>query len=185
MEIANLDLKVLRKGDTCRCKWLLLIMQSRSIWDESLLQSITHFLGTIDYLGPFQHFTNTTYYQSEFGSNLWRAWLGIRELGDPSQLLVKKKICTALEEKEAVNGCRKYNIDVGYLDPDKLVLASWKRGPNKLYLGDGIWADVQFNYSKGIFIPTRWAFPDLNNQVYLRDLKILREKLKAKMRKED
>ena len=34
------------------------------------------------------------------------------------------------------------NIDIGYMDLDKVVLPSYKRGPFKLYAGNGVWLDM-------------------------------------------
>ena len=69
------------------------------------------------------------------------------------------------------------------MDPDKLVLASFKRGPCKLYLGDGVYADLLLKYAKGRFHAMPWAFADFKDGRYGKTLLVIREKLKADMHK--
>ena len=73
---------------------------------------------------------------------------------------------------------RRVNIDIGYMDLDKVVLPSYKRGPFKLYAGNGVWLDMLLTYAKGVFYPTSWAFEDFKRNPYQHDLQLIREKFK-------
>ena len=73
---------------------------------------------------------------------------------------------------------RRANIDIGYMDLDKVVLPSYKRGPFKLYAGNGVWLDMLLTYAKGQFHPTAWAFEDFKRNPYQHDLQLIREKFK-------
>ena len=68
------------------------------------------------------------------------------------------------------------NIAVGYMDLDKVVLPSYKRGPFKLYAGEGVWLDMLLTYAKGVFHPTAWAFEDFKRNPYQHDLQLIRER---------
>jgi len=61
---------------------------------------------------------------------------------------------------------RKVNLDPGYLDYDKFVLASAKYNGQKIYLDCGIWADLTLHYEKGKFDPYPWSFPDFKSRMY-------------------
>jgi hypothetical protein len=102
---------------------------------------------------------------------------------DPSRLASFKWIMYTLEMEYAVDAKRSYNFDIGYLDTDKLVLASFKSGRNKLYLGQGVYGDMLLMYAKGAFSPMPWAFADFKDSRYHRDLAAIRENLKAALRK--
>jgi hypothetical protein len=44
-----------------------------------------------------------------------------------------------------------------------VVLASFKSGPHKLYLGRFVWADMVLYYRDRRFEPLPWSFPDLRS----------------------
>ena len=91
----------------------------------------------------------------------------------------EKERSNALEVALAENQPdRNVNIDIGYMDLDKVVLPSYKRGPYKLYAGKGVWLDMLLTYSKGTFHPTKWAFEDFVRNPYQHDLQLIREKFK-------
>ena len=60
----------------------------------------------------------------------------------------------------------------------KVVLPSYKRGPFKLYAGNGVWLDMLLTYAKGQFHPTAWAFEDFKRNPYQHDLQLIRERYK-------
>jgi hypothetical protein len=139
--------------------------------------------GALDFKGAFTRFDATGYYRDEFGEDLHRGFVSFGGLFDPGDLPVFKREAAALEAAWSRDGRRSCNLDAGYLDPDKLVLASYKRGPGKLYLRDGVYADMQLKYAKGRFEPLPWAFPDFRDERYNKGLLAIREKLKSELRK--
>jgi hypothetical protein len=68
-------------------------------------------------------------------------------------------------------------------DADKLVLASGKPGSRKFYIGRGVWADMILGYSNGACVPLPWTFPDFKEGRYDRVMGVIRQKLKAEMRR--
>jgi len=170
------------------CKRVVAVLTAATAWDASLCAALESAFGAIDYRGPFVPFTGDTYYRDEMGDGLHRGWVSFREVRDPSALADWKHEARAVENRfrlpaaDGAAGPRACNLDVGYLDPDKLVLASFKPGPFKLYLGRDVWADVILGYSRGVFTPTPWAFPDFRDGRYDKTLGVIREKLKADMR---
>ena len=90
-----------------------------------------------------------------------------------------------IEQALSHKGNRRVNVDVGYLDLFKLVLASVKGRGNKLYLRDGVWADMTLLYQNGGFQSLPWTFPDFAAGVYNEDLRAIRDLLKAATREEE
>ncbi len=164
------------------CKRLMFILTPDRTWDGAWLSELEPVFGTIDFRGPLLPFEVTDYYAPEFGSGLHRGLVSFRGLGDPAQLPAWKRAASELETQGARGGKRSRNLDIGYMDPDKVVLGSFKRGPCKLYLGDGVFGDLSLKYAKGAFTPFPWAFSDLRDGRYAKALMSIREKMKAEMR---
>lgn len=170
------------------CKRVVAVLTASTTWESSLCAELESVFGAIDYRGPLIPFSGDTYYRPEMGEGLHRGWVSFRELVSPADLAAWKHQARALEDRSrgpgigGQQGPRTCNLDVGYLDPDKLVLASFKQGPFKLYLGQDVWADLILGYSRGVFTPTPWAFPDFRDGRYDKSLRVIREKLKAQRR---
>ncbi len=140
--------------------------------------------GPIDFEGPDRPFDATDYYDDEMGRDLVRRIIGFARLISPEDIAaIKLEACT-IEQTLAREGARTVNLDAGYLDANKLVLASLKQGPQKVYLGRGIWADLVALYRKGKFLTFEWTFADFKDGRYDRDLLHIREKYKESLRAE-
>ena len=165
------------------CKRVLAVLAPDPAPPGALWVGLEKAFGPIEYKGPFIPFDTTEYYRDEFGPGLYRAFIGFRGLESPMVLPKDKHAASGLEGELAVDGKRVYNLDIGYMDADKLVLASFKRGPCKLYLGDGVYGDLLVRYAKGRFEPFPWAFSDFQDGRYAKSLLTIREKLKSELRK--
>jgi len=55
---------------------------------------------------------------------------------------------------------RVVNLDPGYVEPSKLVLASMKPFAHRIYLGKGVWGDLTLLWRKGRWRALEWTFPD-------------------------
>ncbi|MGC8825994.1 MAG: DUF4416 family protein, partial [Anaerolineae bacterium] len=102
--------------------------------------------GPIDFLSDLLPFDHTTYYEPEFGPGLMRRILAFERLIDPGALADIKRTTNQLELRWEVNGRRQVNIDPGYVCLGKLVLASTKDHSHRIYLRDGIYAEVTLRF---------------------------------------
>lgn len=161
---------------------LCFIIQNQDTWSESILSSLIENFGPTSYKGTLFPFTSGSYYYSEMGQPLYRGVISFSQLWQTQYMVEAKLKATEIEKKLSTENKRKFNIDVGYFDQDKLVLASFKRSGPKLYLKQGVYADMLLLYQKGSFVPFEWAFADFKADTYYKDLLAVRERYKKALR---
>lgn len=138
--------------------------------------------GPVDYQSALLPFHHTTYYEPEMGPDLKRRIVAFQRLVDPGDLAAIKRKTNALEEQWAAEGKRRVNLDPGYLDLAKLVLASTKDHGHRIYLGQGIYAEVTLQYRGGRFQPWPWTYPDYASEEYCRLFQEIRTLYHAQLR---
>ena len=131
--------------------------------EELLMKACNNLEGkfsAIDLVSEDFLFDVTDYYNSEMGTPIHRRIFTFTDLENPNFLAETKLITNDIEDLVKIDGQRKVNLDVGYIDYDKVVLASAKYCIHKIYLDKGIYADLALHYEKGTFHPYPWAFMD-------------------------
>jgi len=160
-------------------KLIAFVIVPQNFFEDIWIDKLSSCFGNLEHRGKFFPFDKTNYYESEMGGNLHRCVVSFEGLIQPENIGVCKNKAIELEnELKNENGGRILNIDIGYMDFDKIVLPSTKRGPFKLYAGGGIWLDMVLTYAKGNFNPTSWTFADFRDNPYKRDLLLIRERFK-------
>jgi hypothetical protein len=132
-------------------------------------------LGPIDVHSDIFPFTHTDYYSREMGSRLNRLFVAFQRLIRCEQLPEIKILTNGLEENLALSSARglkrRINIDPGYLEASKLVLASTKNFSHRIYLGRGIYGEVTLQYRANNFQPLPWTYPDYQDPLVFDFLK--------------
>ncbi|HPE29151.1 MAG TPA: DUF4416 family protein [Candidatus Mcinerneyibacteriales bacterium] len=154
------------------------VILSPEIERSSLISALEEAWGRADVISPEFPFLSTDYYVREMGQGLIRFFVSFSPLQDPASLPRWKEEAALLEQKWTRNGARRVNLDPGYMDTFKVVLASFKEGGQKLYLGRGVWGDMTLQYRKGEWVPFPWTFPDFACGTYHAVLNEIRQKLK-------
>lgn len=109
-------------------------------------------------------FDHTDYYADEMGTGLFRRFWCFYELLPQEDLAAAKLFCQDLEEDLAGPvGARRVNLDPGILTQERLVLASGKQFTHKVYLGQGVWADLTLIFQRGRWQTQPWTFPDFRH----------------------
>jgi hypothetical protein len=147
--------------------------------DEALFYKVADVLqkqfGAIDYKSNVYDFDYTDYYKKELGENLKRIFFSFKKLVMPDTINVIKLYTNRIEKTLGSPGLRKVNIDPGYLDLAKLVLATTKDFSHRIYLGKGIYAEVTLIYKNGCFQPLDWTYPDYRTQNYITTFNKIRD----------
>ena len=107
------------------------------------------------------------YFSRELGENLGRKFLGFERLIDPEELASIKLLTNQLEGKFSEGGARRINLDPGYVDSAKLVLATTKNRDHRIYIGQGIFAEVTLHFRGKSFRAWEWTYPDYATPEYI------------------
>lgn len=138
--------------------------------------------GPVDYRSEVLPFDNTSYYEREFGPNLVREILAFSTLIAPQHLAETKLKTNELERTWMVDGKRMVNLDPGYVNLGKLVLATTKDYSHRIYLGDGIYGEVTLKYEHGDFRAWEWTYPDYASDSYRAIFAAIRQLYAAQLR---
>jgi hypothetical protein len=148
--------------------------------DPSLLAEAAPILedrfGPSDAVSPWMAFDYTTYYQPEMGRNLFRRMISFRDHILQADLPRIKCFTNEVETRFSTDGRRAVNIDPGYLLLERFVLATGKNFTHRIYLSDGIYADLTLLYQKGAFRTLPWTYPDYADDKMLRFLSLVRRR---------
>ena len=119
--------------------------------------------GEIALQSPVYPFDTSDYYRAEMGEGLRRCWYCFDVLWRAERLPQARATTGRIEAKFTVGDKRDVNLDPGYLDLGKLVLASWKEAPDKIYMGNGVWAHTCLRFGDGTFRAPAHSFPDFRD----------------------
>lgn len=95
---------------------------------------------------------------------------------DQDRLADIKHTTNAIEARFAANGRRRVNIDPGYLTMERFVLATGKNFTHRVYLEQGIYADLTLLYQHNDFTPLPWTYPDYAGSEMRHFLLMVRER---------
>ena len=142
------------------------------------LDGLASDFGPMDFLSMPGDFPYTTYYDEEMGRGIRRQTAAYLNLVAHGSLPDIKLRTNEIESRFLQNGKRLVNIDPGILSMERLVLATGKNFIHRVYLREGIWADLTLIYREGAYRPLPWTYPDYREPEFLHYLETLRKKLK-------
>jgi hypothetical protein len=156
------------------------IFKDETVFSKALVRLAKRF-GKIDFESALLPFTYTSYYEKEMGTGLSRKFVSFKKLIPPEKLAEIKLITNRLEQRLASGNNRLINIDPGYIDLAKLVLATTKDFRHRVFLGRGIYAEVTLFYTKKTQDPQSgfthwdWTYPDYRTPEYIGIFNRIRE----------
>jgi hypothetical protein len=128
--------------------------------------------GEPERISPFIPFTWTNYYE-DIAPELDRCFFSYPGLFNMSDLPDWKILTCDLEK--ATGAARRVNLDPGTIDGARLLLASTKGQAHRIYLRDGIFAEVTLCRRKGRWESFFYTFPDFKSGAYFEWLETVRE----------
>jgi hypothetical protein len=127
-------------------------------------RSASHAFGPIPLTSNAFDFTETDYYTASMGPDLKKQFIAFERLIDPGELAAIKRTTNQWEADYAAQKAhdepRPLNIDPGYITGAKLVLASTKDHAHRIYLCEGIYAELTLMYRHRHWQPLEWTYPD-------------------------
>lgn len=152
-------------------KLLIGMIAGRAGLFEEVRPFLTARFGPIDLESPVYAWNHTIYYEKELGSDLKRQFYFFEQPIPPDSLPEIKHFTNTLERRwlrtTPDGNFRQINLDPGYLAPSKMVLATTKDYSHRIYLGNGIYAEVTLVYQGKSFIPQPHTYPDFRSAEYI------------------
>lgn len=119
-------------------------------------------------------FSSLTDYYADIAPVLFRRFLSFQTLRDAGELQEWK--ISACETEKRSGTPRKVNVDPGYVNGARLVLASTKDHAHRIYIGGGIHAEVTLRYRRKRWTPFDYTFPDFADGRYNDFLSLVRKR---------
>lgn len=143
---------------------------------EEVLGRMSGIFGKIDFRSRDIPFDFTDYYYPEMGEGLSRAFVSFETLKEPAEFTEIKLRCVDIEKEFSTELKRRINIDPGYVSESKLVLLTTKDFSHRVYLGKGIYAEVQIYFQNKYWNDLPWTYPDYKTDEYKNILLCIRKK---------
>jgi hypothetical protein len=148
----------------------------------SAMEQMEKKFGHIEFETEEFEFTHTDYYQEEMGDRLKRKFFAFEKMVARDRLAEIKTWTNKLEAKygDKVGDFvfRTVNLDPGILTLSGLVLASTKDFSHRIYLHDGIFAEITLIYKNKEFVSLPWTYPDYMEPKVIDFLAKVRETMK-------
>ena len=142
---------------------------------EHCVDRLISVYGPVDLRSEILPWDHSDYYRDEMGPGLRRIFFFFTTPIDPGDLAAIKHYSIQLEQeltRTDISGThRAINLDPGYITEAKVVLATTKDFPHRVYIGRHIYAESTLHYSKtkGSYLAVEHTYPDFRIQ-YSRDL---------------
>lgn len=126
------------------------------------------------------------YYQKEMGEDitLKRKIFFSNKLIERDEIVLVKKWATKFELEHSKNGptklARTINIDPGLLTLENMLLSTGKPFSHRIYLGEGVYADLNYIYRNGSYQTLDWTYPDYAHEEKIQLFNKIRKFLSTK-----
>lgn len=130
---------------------------------------LTSAYGPVDHRSAVIPFDFTNYYEPEMGRAIDRVFFSFERLIEADQLPEIKRQTNKIEEEMAPllkTVKRPVNLDPGYLEQAKVILASTKNFYHRIYLGKGIFGELTMQFKDGTYHFFPWTYPDYQSTGY-------------------
>ncbi|MCX7958417.1 MAG: DUF4416 family protein [Deltaproteobacteria bacterium] len=111
----------------------------------------------LDYKGIFN---KSDYYNDELGIPIYRRFWRADKLFKRDMLDNVKIRTNKIETVFSEQNKRKFNLDPGFLSAENFILATTKNYTHRIYLKNGIYADLTLIFREKEFKPLDWTYPD-------------------------
>ena len=161
-----------------KTKWVkqfVVVLSSHDERHEAAPAELESLFGAIEHVTKPHQWNFSPKYTDELGPGIRRSFVVLKSLKSADALAEWKHATNALEARWARHSARRVvNLDPGYVDGSNVILASTKHYANRVYLRDGIYADLTLFYDGERYQPFPQTLPDYKTRSAVRFLMRLR-----------
>ena len=142
-----------------------IIYSDRELLDRALGELCDKFGEIEDFCDEFsfsEEFSH--YYDDELGGEGLRRIYSFKELIDPATQAQIKVFTNELEMRLSKNGNRQVNIDPGFINHGRLLLATTKPAGFRIPLCDGIYTELTLFWARGEWQKLPWTYRDYQSK---------------------
>ena len=131
------------------------------------LSALTEQFGKIDDVSEEFSFSRefSNYYDRELGGEGLRRIYSFEELIAPERQAEIKVFTNELEMKLSIDGDRHVNIDPGFINHGRLLLATTKPTGFRIPLSDGIYTELTLYWARGEWQKLPWTYRDYQSEL--------------------
>ncbi|MDH4128942.1 MAG: DUF4416 family protein, partial [Spirochaetota bacterium] len=119
---------------------------------NKVLSTLKSSFGNVEKAYSYNFSSFTDYYKDEMGDSLQKTILGFESLISKEKTYLLKSFSNEIEKQftdsNSYPTIRKINIDPGYLTEAKIVLFTTKNFAHRIYIANGIYAEITLTYRK-------------------------------------
>lgn len=141
------------------------IYHEKEILDRAL-EILTAEFGEIDDVSEEFSFSSefSTYYDDEIGGEGFRRIYSFKETVDPTRQADIKTRTNEIEAGFSVDGKRRINLDPGFINHGRLLLATTKATGFRIPLKDGIYTELTLYWARGGWQKLPWTYRDYQSE---------------------
>ena len=160
------------------------IYSDKEIFEEAMSCVVEKF-GPIDMVSEEFSFSKefSSYYDDELGGEGIRRIYSFENLVDASEQAEIKEWTNELELKLAIDNNRKINLDPGFINHGRLMLATTKKAGFRIPLKRGIYTELTLFWAKGAWHKLPWSYRDYQSEKVQKFITKVRAKYLAQRKK--
>lgn len=157
--------------------------------DEEVLRQaldiLTREFGEIEAVSEEFSFSGefSTYYDEEIGGEGLRRIYSFKETVDPTRQADIKIRTNEIEAEFSVDGKRKINLDPGFINHGRLLLATTKETGFRIPLKEGIYTELTLFWARGGWQKLPWTYRDYQSERVQKFITEVRHSYLAERRK--
>ena len=141
------------------------IYHEKEILDRAM-EILTAEFGEVEAMSEEFSFSGefSTYYDEEIGGEGFRRIYSFKETVDPSRQADIKLRTNEIEAEFAIDGRRRINLDPGFINHGRLLLATTKETGFRIPLKDGIYTELTLFWARGGWQKLPWTYRDYQSE---------------------
>jgi len=136
------------------------VMTSDKKLFKNALKELENEFGGCFLISAWSKFSHSDYYENEMGKNLEKRFICFKNPVNQDSLSGIKHKIFEIENRYLEENKRVLNLDPGILTPDKYVLSTFKNFSHRIYLGNNVFAEVEFMFKNDHLVFFDWTYQD-------------------------